>query len=170
MKDLTILLLLLIFGCAKSNENTLTPISHAPVKVYSWKEYEDKTAENPTLKIIIVDTICPFETQRAETDIKKDKLILYSYACISETLDELNLVLKPYNITARVGNKSCIRPPEGFHYFCYEEVMYAEIERRHGQKWIDSMESVAIKNYVIKNPSQPYFEGGKDLREKYIKK
>ena len=166
MKSLAIVILFFLCCCKEPNK----PKVNEPIKIYSWEEYEKIKAKNPKQQIKIIDTICPFETKKAEMDIKKNKLVFYSYACIAGTLDELNLLLKPYHIIAREGGKSCSRPPKGLNYYCYEDLMHTEIENRYGRKWTDSMETAAIKNYVIKNPDKPYFESGKDLRDKYIKK
>jgi hypothetical protein len=171
-KNLLFILILLFFSCEKSQKKTVsTKLNYNdPIKIYSWDEYEKIIHKNPKQKIEIIDTICPFETKKAKLDIKKNKLVLYSYQCIEGTLDELNIAIKPYGMIAKEGNKTCTRPPEGFNYFCYEDLMRKEIEDRYGENWIDSIERVAIKNYVIKHPNEPYFEGGKDLRDEYIKK
>ena len=166
MKSLAIVILLFLCCCKEPNK----PKTNEPLKIYSWEEYEKVKRKNPKQKIEIIDTICPFETKRAKLDVKKNKLVLYSYSCIAGTLDELNLVIKPYGMIAKEGEKTCTRPPEGLNYYCYEDLMRKEIEYRYGENWIDSMETLAIKNYVIKNPDKPYFESGKDLRDKYIKK
>ncbi|QBZ98326.1 hypothetical protein [Flavobacterium sangjuense] len=171
MKNLTIVILIILLGCEKSQKVvTAKPDSNGSIKIYSWEEYEKVIRKNPKQKIEIIDTICPFEIKKAKLDIKKNKLVLYSYDCIAGTLDELNIVIKPYGMIAKEGKRTCTGPPKGLNYFCYEDVMSKEIEDRYGQNWIDSMERTAIKNYVIKNPSKPYFEAGKDLRDEYIKK
>jgi hypothetical protein len=169
MKNLVIIIILIVLGCEKSPKTvSRAPKSDDLIKIYSWDEYEKVKSKNPIQKIEIIDTICPFETKLAKRDIEKNKLTLYTYNCIAGTLDELNLILKPYNIIAKEGNKGCIRPPEGLNYFCYENLMWAEINKRYGEEWREKMEREAIKNYVIKHPDEPYFEDGIDLRKKYL--
>jgi hypothetical protein len=46
--------------------------------------------------------------------------------------------------------------------------MRNELSKRFNKTWIDSMERIALKNYIIKNPTKPYIENGIDLREKYL--
>jgi hypothetical protein len=152
--------LLLLSSCNRSVE---------PVKVYSWAEYENVKLENPDKKIIVVDTICQFETKRAEKDLLKNKLVYCCRNYPERVVAELNLITKKYNIETIHSLSSCIRPPEGFTLYCYEKVMEKEIIKRHGEKWIDSLEKVAVKYYVIKHPNEPYLVDGIDLRTKYLK-
>lgn len=170
------LFLLLLFSCNKSVEpvkvNSSKEIvveSVEPIKVYSWEEYEKAKSENPRRKLIVVDTICPYETKRAERDILKNRLAYYSRGYTEGVVDELNILTKKYGITAEYRTSSCIQAPEGFTEYCYENLMHKEIKKRYGVKWIDSLERIALKNYVIKHPNEPYNENGVDLRTKFLK-
>lgn len=156
-----IISLLLIISCRKADDT---------IKVYTWKEYEKALHKNPKQKIIIDDTICPFERKRALEDIKKGILVYQCYSPIPYfVMPELNILLRSHKITAIKGSSSCIPPPKGFTDNCYENIMWSEIEKRYGQEWIDSIEKLAVKNYVIKHPDVPYDENGIDLRTKYLK-
>lgn len=161
MRKFLIIITIIFFSCKKSDES---------IKVYSWKEYIEAESKTPKKKIIVVDTICPYEIERAKKDIQKNKLVYYSYNYPEEVVNELSILLKPFNITARKATNSCIAPPNGFKENCYQNLMYETIEKKYSRKWIDSIEKVALKNYVIKNPDKPYIENGIDLRTKYLKK
>ena len=154
-------ILFLLFSCNKSIE---------PIKVYSWGEYEKAKSENPKRKIIVVDTICPYEIKRAKKDILKNKLVYKCWKYPDGVIEELNLLTGKYNITSIYRPSSCIPAPQGFTERCYENLMNKEIEKRHGEKWIDSLERIAVKNYVIKHPNESYEENGIDLRTKYLNK
>ena len=167
MRNLSIIILLLLLSCQKSNE----PESEGQIKVYSWKEYDIAASKKNGQEIIVVDTICPFELKRAESDIKNGKLIYTCYSPITdEVVKELDILLIPFGLRAKSGLHSCIVPPKGFKEYCYEQRMQKEIEKKYSQKWLDSLEKIALKNYVLKNPDQPYMENGIDLRTIYLKK
>lgn len=161
MKNLLILILLALFiSCNNTNEQATA---------YSWKEYEKLKAENPNQKIIVIDTICPFETKRAKADILNNHFIYYCGNYPEEVVQELNNLMLPYHIEAKYRSYSCILPPKGFTENCYGQLMNDEVEKRYGEKWIDSLERLAVRNYVVKHPNQPYNENGIDLRTKFIK-
>lgn len=169
MKNFAIIILFLIFGCENSTKSDLKkPKSDPPIIAYNGDDYRTLSNKYPNRQITIVDTVCPFETKQANSDIKKNKLVYHSYTYIGEVLYELTILLKPYNITAKDGMTNCDRPPEGFKYKCYEQIMSAEIERRYGEKLIDSLMRIAIKNYIVKHPNEPFFEDGRDLRKQYL--
>ena len=140
------------------------------IKVYSWEEYEKAKSKNPKTEIIVVDTICPSETKRAQKDIQKDSLVYYSQGYTPEVTNELKILLRPYHIYPQYRVTSCILPPKGFSDNCYGKAMNKEISKRFGENWIDSLEIEALKAYVIKNPDKPYIENGIDVRTKYLKK
>lgn len=158
MKKL-LLLSLLLLGCKRSNDVTST----LPVTVYSWEAYERAKAKGQP--VIVVDTLCPSETKRAKADIARNRLVYFSPMYSGAVVDEMNRILTPYHMIAKASTGSCLSPPGGFDYGCYERVMYAEVKKRYGQKWIDSIERTAIKNYVLRHPDEPFYENGKDLRE-----
>ena len=161
MRNFVIIVAFILFGCRKSDDS---------VTVYSWKEYNEAESKTPNKKIIVVDTICPFEIKRAKNDILKNKLVYYCRNSTDGVIEELNLLTKKYNIKAVYTLSSCIAAPKGFTEYCYENLMMKEIEKRHGKNWIDSLRTVALKNYVIKHPNEPYDENGIDLRTKYLNK
>ena len=161
MKNLAFILIFLFFSCKKSDDS---------IKVYSWKEYIAAENKTPKKKIIVIDTICPFEIQRAKKDIAKNRLVYYCRESTPQAVKELNSITKKYNISSVYTGSSCIPPPEGFTEYCYENIMLAEIEKRHGKNWIDSLRTVALKNYMVKHPNEPYIENGIDLRAKYLNK
>ena len=166
MKKIAVVILLIIFGCEKSTKPITN--SHNPVTVYTWDEYEKAKRQNPKRKIIVIDTICPFAINEAQKHIKNDSLVYYSRSYTPEVVEELKILLKPYRVFPEYRSTSCILPPEGFSDNCYGKTMDNEIAKRFGENWIDSMQRVALKNYIIKNPDKPYIEDGIDIRRKIL--
>jgi predicted kinase len=160
MKTLAILLLFCLFSC-KNDES---------IKVYSWKEYNEALVKHSREEILVIDTICEWEKKLAEKQIQKDSIVFYSYHYTPEVIEELKILLKPYNIFPKFHVSSCIVAPEGFTEHCYEKRMNEEIIKRFGENWIDSLERKALRNYVIKNPDKPYIENGIDMRTKFLSK
>jgi hypothetical protein len=160
MKTFAILLLFSLVSC--NNEKS--------IKVYSWKEYNKALERYPKEEILVIDTICQWETKLAEKQIQKDSVVFYSYHYTPEVIEELKILLKPYNIFPKYHVSSCIAAPEGFTEHCYEKRMNKEITKRFGENWIDSLERKALRNYVIKNPGKPYIENGIDIRKKLLSK
>lgn len=168
---LSIILLFLFISCNNANEkaNDIADKSKT-ANAYSWEEYENIKSKNPNQNINVIDTICPFETKKAKADIANGNLVYYCGNYPEVVVKELEILMLPYHIKAQYTSYSCIPPPKGFTENCYGQLMYDEIEKRYGEKWIDSLERLAVKNYVIKHPNQPYDENGIDLRTKFIKK
>ncbi|KAF2337008.1 energy transducer TonB [Flavobacterium daemonense] len=48
---------------------------------------------------------------------------------------------------------SCAHPPKGFRRYCYAERMNLEIEKKFGDKFIDSLRNVADQQFVKNNPN-----------------
>ncbi len=138
------------------------------VKVYSVEEYYKVKKENPKIEIIVSDTVCEFQINKAKKDIENDSLVFHSYHYTPEVVDELKVLLKPFKIYPIYSNSSSISSVAGFKSQCYQETMRNELSKRFNKTWIDSMERIALKNYIIKNPTKPYIENGIDLREKYL--
>ncbi len=161
MKKFLIIITIIFFSCKKSDDS---------IKVYSWKEYIEVESKRSKKKIIVVDTICPYETKRAKKDILKNILVYYCHNSTEGVIKELNILTKKHNIKTVYTTSSCIPAPNGFTENCYEDLMLNEINKRFGENWIDSLKSVALKNYVIKHPNEPYIEDGIDLRTKYLSK
>lgn len=160
MKTLSILLLFCFISC--KNEKT--------IKVYSWKEYNEALKNYRREEILVIDTICQWETTLAEKQIQKDSIVYYSYHYTPEVIEELKILLKPYDVFPKFHVSSCLVAPEGFTEHCYENRMNKEIIERFGENWIDSLERKALKNYVVKNSDNPYMENGIDMRTKFLSK
>ncbi|WP_412464416.1 hypothetical protein [Flavobacterium mekongense] len=158
MRLFSLFTLILLTSCQKNDA----------VKVYSVEEYYKVKKENPKVEIIISDTVCEFQIKKAKKDIENDSLVFDSYHYTPEVVEELKVLLKPFKIYPRYANSSSISPIAGFKNQCYQETIRNELSSRFNKTWIDSMERVALKNYIIKNPTKPYIENGIDLREKYL--
>ena len=118
-------------------------------------------------KLTVIDTVCINGRKRAKLEIKNNQLT-YSISSSDAYGTELSELLKKHNINLKRRGFTDIAPPEGFENYCYENLMLEEIINKFGNKFLDSITSVAEKNYVLKNPNEPYIKDGRDLRNIYI--
>lgn len=98
------------------------------------------------------DSTCTAETARAESDIKKNKLVYFHYFGMVDRYrsnKEMNELLKKYNIEVDSALTYCTVPGELQN--CYGTIMDNEIKRRFGDKFTDSLRTVAEIQYVRKN-------------------
>lgn len=136
--------------------------------VYNEEEYSKLLIKNNNIKVITVDTFCNNSTKRVKSDIKKGKLVFFNSSDLILTR-HISDLLKKYGIETRTYARSCIRL-NGFNPYCYQELMNEEVVKKYGPKFIDSIKELAKRNYIVENPDKAYFENGKDIREKYLKK
>lgn len=103
------------------------------------------------------DSACTAETARAESDIKKNKLVYFHYFGMVDHYRsnvEMNELLKKYNIEVDSALTYCTVPGELQN--CYGHVMSKEIDRKFGPKFIDSLRHIAEIEYVNKNLDKVY--------------
>ncbi|MBW7676083.1 hypothetical protein [Chryseobacterium chendengshani] len=104
-----------------------------------------------------LDSACLSETQKAEEDIKKNKLVFFHYFGLVEEYKgntEMNELLKKYNIGVDSALTYCTVPPHLQN--CYAQIMRKEIDRKFGATFIDSLRTTAEIQYIQKNPDKIY--------------
>jgi hypothetical protein len=139
--------------------------------VYNIEEYTELWIKDKNIdkKIKIIDTFCINQTKKANEDIKNGKLTYFmsKYECefigMKKLLGKQNINVEEYlpHLSGTLG---------GFKRNCYQIKMWSEINKRFGQKYIDSLMALAEKDFVINNPDSLYYKDGKDVRSKYKKK
>jgi hypothetical protein len=77
-------------------------------------------------------------------------------------------LLSLYDVELKDYLQSCLRFTDLFNEYCYEEIMWAETERRLGMSTIDSLWLVAERMFVMKYPDSIYIRDGEDVRKKYF--
>lgn len=103
------------------------------------------------------DSICKLETKNAEKDIKENKLTYFRYCGMVVQYrgnEEMNKLLSKYNLSIDSASYYCTVPGELQN--CYAHKMRQEIDKRFGKKFIDSLRTIAEKQYVINNPNKIY--------------
>lgn len=106
--------------------------------------------------IKIVDTACINGTERAKRDIDQNKLTYFLIKGLSQrdvSNKEFKLILNHYGIDFKNISSPCVRPLKGFEWNCYENAINAEIIKRHGEKFIDSIRKVADIKFINSNPN-----------------
>jgi hypothetical protein len=136
--------------------------------VYNKDEYIKLWLKNKNLKVTVIDTCCISQTEKAKKDIRNGNFLYYTL--VNKEFCELEKLLKKYNIKLKKGADCGGSQLGGFNSFCYQEEMSKKIFEKYGSKLFDSLEEVAQKNYVLKNPTIEYIEDGIDVRAKYLKK
>ena len=106
-------------------------------------------------KTRIVDTNCINQKQRAKLDIENGELIYFDNEFKYER-KEMATLLKNYNIEIRTYNSGCIGPPPGFENYCYQKVMWKELDSRLGRKKLDSLWKKARVSYLEKNKGKEH--------------
>lgn len=151
--------LVILFGC---NEKKKTK-SIKTIVLYSENDKIPNAGEN--VKIIIKDTMCLFEKNRAMSDIKNGKLKIYfSFLNFRKDFDidnynELEKYLSKYNIAIDTivdeYSSGCCHSSK-FERYCYQNTMKTEIEKKHGKNFLDSLCNLVEKSFVKKNPNRIY--------------
>ncbi len=160
---LFLFLALLIISCQQNK--TETPDS---ITVYDLETYLKVSEKKSSIKIHVVDTACINQRERALSDVKEGKLY-YFHSNTTPEWREMAELLSLYNVELKDYLASCLRFDPPFNEYCYEEVMWAETEKRLGQPTIDSLWRVAERMFVMKYPDSVYMKDGEDVRKKYLK-
>lgn len=121
--------------------------------------------KNKNLDFTVIDTFYINQTARALKDIKNGKLIYFGFH--PRKFEKLTKMISKYGIETKEHLASCVRMG-GFNPYGYEDEMHNEVNRKFGENFIDSLYTIAQKEYVIENPNEDYLEDGKDLRGKYL--
>ncbi|HEY6142206.1 MAG TPA: hypothetical protein VIV55_02090 [Flavobacterium sp.] len=119
------------------------------------------------------DTTCLKEISEAKKDLEKGKLTYchYSGNIIKHYLrseKELIEVLKENNIDFRNEGSPCI-VYENQTEHCYCEIMEEKINQKYGEKFVDSLLTIADEKYLIKHINDTMYYGDCDRRPNYPK-
>jgi hypothetical protein len=151
LKLVLLSIILILVSCEKKKNASEIKISSDSIIVKSIDEFYKTKSK----KVKIVDTLCIFEQKRAEEDIKKDKLVYtlhYGIGVYDFSNIEMKELLAKQSITLDTILIPCSRPPKGFKWYCYSELMNKEIEKRFGVKFIDSLRNIADRKFIQNNP------------------
>jgi hypothetical protein len=159
-----IFILTLILNSCKQKEELKKYDTNGKLIVYSEQVYAEMWVKNKNLKVTVIDTFCINQKKRADNDIKKGKLIYFNSK--GYTFKKMSTLLKKYGIETKEFYGRCVRMP-GFEPYCYENEMENEIRKRFGEKFIDSLSEITLKEFVTENPDKPWTQDGVDLRKKY---
>lgn len=146
------ILLLTTISCTKNQNQKKKENSFDSLVIYSEEDYYKIKFG----KIKIVDTACINETKRAHKDITNNNLTYFQLKGFSprDVSDkELEILLKKYDIGFKNISISCILPAKGFERNCYEKTINAEIIKRHGKNFIDSLRKKADIKFINSNPN-----------------
>lgn len=133
----SILIILFLFSCGKSKIVDFDNINYL------------KSANN-------LDSLCKVETERAENDIKKGKIVYFHFFGMVAQYDsdfEFNELLLKNNIKIDSAMYYCTA--DELEY-CYSNRMYREIENHYGKNFIDSLRYIADKQFITKHPNKIY--------------
>lgn len=100
---------------------------------------------------------CSNAEKKAFKDISKNKITYIKYLGMFGYLrseKELREILAEYNINFKIGETgSCLSHVSDGEY-CYAQIMEKEINKRYGERFLDSLKNCADKLFVINNPNQ----------------
>lgn len=161
MKLRTLLFLVLLSSCMENK-----PVASNPITIYNPETYLDLIQKNKDVNFVVIDTACINQRKRALSDLSKGELYYFHSKSWLEW-KEMEVLLAEFNIGFKDYEGSCLRVSPEFNEYCYEEVMWAEIDKRIGAAVIDSLWEVAERNFVLKYPDSLYMKDGIDVREKY---
>lgn len=181
MKSFKVILIIfcsLLISCNKKQERKKVEKKNDTIVIYNV----DELFKNKGKNVKIIDTSCINEVKRALLDIKKGKLVYYCFMGMTEMYrsnKEMKQILSKYNIQIDSVLTYCIPMPKGFKRNCYVSIMNNEIDKKYGNKFIDSLRVLAEKQYVKNHPDKifPYAEcdtissypGTKEYRDYYEK-
>jgi hypothetical protein len=109
------------------------------------------------------DKICLKEISKAKKDLLNDKLVFCNYVgnIIWQPLraeKEIDSLLKLHNIGYEDESSPCIIQ-ENRNYHCYCEYMQEQINLKYGDKFTDSLLSLADSLFILKNLDKTYDNG-----------
>ena len=146
MKIIYSIIILTLISCGKSTSQSQVKRNQNP------KEKVELDVENKYW-----DSICKIETKNAEKDIKQNKLTYFHYFGMViqyRSNVEMNKLLSNYNIGIDSASYYCT--VSGELQNCYAHKMRQEIDKRYGKNFIDSLRTIAEKQYVKNNPNKIY--------------
>ncbi|KAF2082821.1 hypothetical protein DMA14_01435 [Flavobacterium sharifuzzamanii] len=147
MKIIYSVIFLILVSCGKSTSQNQAKTNLTPKEERVGLDTENK----------YWDSICKIETKNAEKDIKQNKLTYFHYFGMVvqyRSNEEMNKLLSNYNIGIGSASYYCTVPGELQN--CYARKMRQEIDKRYGKKFIDSLRTIAEKQYVENNLNKVY--------------
>ena len=170
MKYLNIIFLVIfsfLISCNKRQDVKKEKKPSDSIIVYN--EYEMFKIQTGRIKVI--DTSCINEEKRATGDIKKGKLVYSFYHGLGsfEISDsEMIKLLSKYNISVDTIMGVCSRPPKGFKWHCYNNLMNETIYKKFGKKFIDSLRNIADRQFIENNSKYIFSFYDCDLTSRYV--
>ena len=150
-----LLFLFILYSCEKkqiSKEKYIT-------EIYNENDFKEK--------VVIIDSFCIKETQRAQHDIDNGKIILNiesfcnrnwldSYYFSADLRNRLINEARKYKIEVDTNFilHSCIVQTADFYFddYCYNKIMKQEIERKFTANFIDSIGQLVQQQYIMAMP------------------
>lgn len=167
-----------LISCNKKQEQKNNKKNNDTIVIYNVNELFKHEGRN----VKIIDTSCVNEEKRALSDIKKGKLVYYCFIGMTEMFKsnkEMKQILSNYNIQIDSILTYCVPMPKGFKRNCYAMIMNKEIDKKYGNKFIDSLRGLAEKQYVKNHPEKIFqyteydtvsvYPGTKEYRDYYEK-
>ncbi len=152
-KLVSFILFSLLISCNQKEGLQTKDNANDTLLIYSEFDYHKAKSK----KIKIIDTLCLFEENRAKKDIQNKQLTytyFYAYGIYDYSNKEMNTLLSKYDIKTDSVFKPCAgKPPKGFEWHCYQKLMNAEIEKKFGGNFIDSLRNIADQKFVENNPN-----------------
>ncbi|RWX02222.1 energy transducer TonB [Flavobacterium cerinum] len=127
--------------------------------VYSEEVYMKMWFKNRNPDVTVIDTFCINQKTKAVNDIKNGKLtytLINGYGMYDYSDKEMTELLLKKSIVLNSVLKPCMGPRKGFNWYCYAELMNSEIEKKFGEKFIDSLRNIADKQFIEKNPGHVF--------------
>jgi len=151
-KFILLIYAIVLISCNKEQALKIEKPANDTITVYSEFEYYKLKSK----KIKIIDTACMFDERRAKNDIREGKLIytmILGFGAYDYSNKEMGKLLLKKSILLDSVLKPCMRPPEGFKWYCYAKLMNLEIEKRFGKNFIDSLRNIADKQFIENKPN-----------------
>jgi len=154
-----ICIFLALVSCNKKHEAANEKTHNDSVIVYNEADlYKIKTG-----KIKVIDTSCLLAEKRAGKEISEAKwtyTLVYGMGLHDYSNREMKSLLSGHSIALDSFLSPCARPPKGFRWHCYADLMNRAIEKRFGEKFIDSLRHIADIRFINNNPHfiMPFYE------------
>jgi len=143
----------LLISCNKKQEEKKGEKNNDTIVIYNVNELSKYEGKN----VKVIDTSCINQEKRALSDIKKGKLVYYCFIGMTEMFksnEEMKQILSKYNIQIDSVFTYCTPLPKGFKRNCYVMIMNKEIDKKYGNKFINSLRVLAEKQYVKNHPNK----------------
>ena len=127
------------------------------------KKEEKKVVEK---KLTQDEQYCENGRKKAISDIKKNKIVCHNYKGFAGEVEFAEMLSK-FGIEVKDGHVGCLTWIDKNGQHCYAKIMKNEIERKYGIHFVDSIQKLAEKEYVLKNPNLVWFFENCDKTSRY---